>query len=48
VTLARWEAAVRRGSPALTVQAGRMSRPVLAKLGFALVGQVRLYVDEVD
>jgi GNAT superfamily N-acetyltransferase len=48
LTLARWEAAVRRGSPALTVQAGRMSRPVLAKLGFALVGQVHLYVDEVD
>jgi GNAT superfamily N-acetyltransferase len=48
LTAARWDEAVRRGSPALTVQAGRMSMPILAKLGFAPVGQVRVYVDEVD
>jgi GNAT superfamily N-acetyltransferase len=45
---ARWDEAVRHGSPALTVQAGKMSMPILAKLGFAPVGKVRVYVDEVD
>ena len=44
---ARWEAAVARGTPALTVQAGRMSRPILAKLGFQDLGQAHLYVDTV-
>ena len=34
---ARWDYAVARGIPALTVQAGSMSRPVLAKLGFEVV-----------
>jgi hypothetical protein len=44
---ARWEAAVARGTPALTVQAGRMSRPILARLGFQDLGQAHLYVDTV-
>ena len=44
---ARWEAAAARGTPALTVQAGRMSRPILAKLGFQDVGQAHLYVDAI-
>jgi GNAT superfamily N-acetyltransferase len=44
---ARWDAATARGTPALTVQAGRMSRPILAKLGFQDVGQAHLYVDTV-
>jgi hypothetical protein len=48
LTLARWEEAVERGTPALTVQAGRMSLPILAKLGFAKVGEARIYVDAVD
>lgn len=47
LTIARWDEAVARGTPALTVQAGRMSLPVLAKLGFTLVGEVRIYVDDV-
>lgn len=34
---ARWEHAVARGVPALTVQAGALSRPVLEKIGFAVV-----------
>src|SRR3989442_7007334 len=34
---ARWEEAVVRGTPALTVQAGAMSRPVLEKLRFVTV-----------
>ena len=45
---ARWEAAVGRGTPALTVQAGRMSRPILERLGFRDVGQAHLYVDTVS
>lgn len=31
---ARWEAAVARGTPALVVQAGAMSRPILERCGF--------------
>ena len=44
---ARWEAAVARGTPALTVQAGRMSKPIIEKLGFAAVGEAHLYVDTI-
>lgn len=43
---ARWEAAVRRGTPALTVQAGRMSRPPLERLGFEFIAAMRTYVDD--
>ena len=35
---ARWDAAVARGTPALTVTAGAMSRPILERLGFSVVG----------
>jgi GNAT superfamily N-acetyltransferase len=35
---ARWDAAVAHGTPALTVSAGDMSRPVLERLGFTIVG----------
>jgi GNAT superfamily N-acetyltransferase len=35
---ARWDAAVQRGTPALTVGAGKMSRPILERLGFETVG----------
>jgi GNAT superfamily N-acetyltransferase len=35
---ARWDAAVERGTPALTVGAGAMSGPVLERLGFVTVG----------
>jgi GNAT superfamily N-acetyltransferase len=48
LTLARWDEAVERGTPALTVQAGRMSMPILAKLGFAKVGEALIYVDAVE
>jgi hypothetical protein len=48
LTVARWAAAVERGTPALTVQAGRMSKPIVEKLGFVEVGQVRVYVDDID
>ena len=42
---ARWEAAVARGTPALTVQAGRMSRPICERLGFVFLAPVRVFVD---
>lgn len=35
---ARWDEAVARGTPALTVGAGAMSRPILEGLGFSNVG----------
>ena len=35
---ARWDAASGSGTPALTVGAGRMSRPILERLGFTIVG----------
>jgi GNAT superfamily N-acetyltransferase len=43
---ARWAIALERGTPALTVQAGRQSRPICERLGFALVEPVRVFVDE--
>jgi GNAT superfamily N-acetyltransferase len=46
LVLARWELAVRRGTPALTVQAGRMSRPICERMGFAFVEAVRVFVDD--
>ena len=42
---ARWEDAVRRGTPALTVQAGEMSRPILERLGFTVVDEMSLLCD---
>ena len=37
---ARWIDAVAAGTPALTVQAGHMSRPILDRLGFVTVAQI--------
>lgn len=48
LTAARWQEALDRGTPALTVQAGRMSLPILTKLGFAVVGEARVYVDDFE
>ena len=42
---ARWEAACARGTPALTVQASHMSRPICERLGFAYLAPVRVFVD---
>lgn len=41
VVRARWDEAVRRGTPALVVGAGPMSRPILERLGFEQVLQFR-------
>ncbi|HEX3806535.1 MAG TPA: GNAT family N-acetyltransferase [Gaiellaceae bacterium] len=43
---ARWDLAVERGTPALTVQAGQMSRPVLESAGFTFIDAARMYADD--
>lgn len=42
---ARWDAAVERGTPALTVGAESMSRPILEQLGFINVGWADCLID---
>jgi GNAT superfamily N-acetyltransferase len=42
---ARWEDAVRRGTPALVTQASPMSRPILKRLGFREVCEIRILLD---
>ena len=46
LTQARWDLAAANDTPALTIQAGRMSRPIVERLGFQLVGTITVYVDE--
>lgn len=46
LTFARWDKAVERGTPALTVQAGKMSKPICERLGFELVAPARVFVDD--
>jgi GNAT superfamily N-acetyltransferase len=43
---ARWDAAVERETPALVVQAGAMSRPILERLGFQSLGDVDVLLDD--
>lgn len=43
---ARWDEAVARGTPALVTQAGAMSRPILQRLGFREVCEIRILLDE--
>ena len=45
---ARWDAAVSRGTPALAVQAGAMSAPILPRLGFEKVCTFRRLKDVLD
>ncbi len=42
---ARWDEAVRRGTPMLVTQASSMSRPILLRLGFVPVAEVRVFID---
>jgi predicted GNAT family acetyltransferase len=42
---ARWQDAVERGTPLLCTQAGKMSQPILERLGFERLGTIRLLVD---
>jgi hypothetical protein len=43
---ARWEDAVAAGKPALVTQAGAMSRPILQRLGFREICEIRILLDE--
>jgi GNAT superfamily N-acetyltransferase len=43
---ARWDAAVTRGTPVLTVGAGAMSRPILERSGFSIVGWTDNLIDD--
>jgi GNAT superfamily N-acetyltransferase len=43
---ARWQEAVRRGTPALIVQVGEKTRPLLERLGFHAVCEIRIFLDE--
>jgi GNAT superfamily N-acetyltransferase len=43
---ARWDEAVRRGTPALYTQAAPMSRPILSRVGFVEIGEIRALLDE--
>jgi GNAT superfamily N-acetyltransferase len=45
---ARYDEAVRRGTPALLTQAGAMSRPILERTGFRPVGRIEILLDEFD
>jgi hypothetical protein len=42
---ARWEEGRRRGTPMLVTQAGAMSRPILRRLGFEEVAEIRIFLD---
>ena len=42
---ARWQDTVERGAPRVVVSAGPMSEPILRRLGFEPLGQVRLLRD---
>ena len=42
---ARWDEVVRRGTPALVIQAGAMSRPILERVGFEALFEVPLLLD---
>jgi predicted GNAT family acetyltransferase len=45
---ARWQDAVARGTPLLVTQAGSMSRPILTRLGFRQVCEIRILLDAFD
>jgi len=46
LTHKRWEIAVELGTPALAIQAGRMSAPIVKRLGFQKIGEILVYADE--
>jgi GNAT superfamily N-acetyltransferase len=43
---ARWADALERGTPALVTQAGAMSKPILERLGFRMVAEITILLDE--
>jgi hypothetical protein len=42
---ARWRVAVERRTPALTITAGRMSRPICERMGFQYLEPISIFVD---
>ena len=42
---ARWDDAVAAGTPVLITQAGRMSLPILERLGFRAVCEIQVLLD---
>lgn len=42
---ARWDEAARRGTPTLFVGAGKMSRPILERIGFEPLAEVKVLLD---
>lgn len=42
----RWRRALSAGAPGVAVHAGRMSAPILSRLGFETVGELAVYRDE--
>jgi hypothetical protein len=47
VVRARWDGAVAAGTPALVVQAGSESEPILSRLGFVTVGEISYLIQRV-
>jgi hypothetical protein len=45
---ARWDDAVVAGTPALVTQAGRMSLPILERIGFVAVCEIRALMDDFE
>jgi hypothetical protein len=45
---ARWQDAVARGTATLVTQAGRMSQPILERLGFRAICEIRILLDEFE
>lgn len=45
---ARWRDAVEAGTPALVVQATSMSAPILERVGFERLGEIKLYADRLS
>ncbi len=43
---ARWQDAVDRGTPVLVTQASPLSRPILARLGFRELCEIRILLDK--
>jgi hypothetical protein len=42
----RWQRAIAGGAPGVAVHAGRMSAPILTRLGFQTVGELSIYRDD--
>jgi hypothetical protein len=48
LVVARWDDAVRRGTPLAVTRAGPMSRPILGRVGFTELAEITFLVDRFD